>query len=576
MASQKPSQYLSWNPSGSNSTQPPDSLRARGYQQNESPVAAHFNWELATLDNWIQYLDSSLGSTLMTVTLDSSMRLIGGGTLSYVGTTGTFAWSAPMLLSIPSVADADNAIAAGNVIVQAGQVIYVQANYPFTSLGDVTSGTADIRNVTYTQGIVTGQQVTGSGIPSGTTVISVAGTTVTLSSNATITSQQAPLTYAGTGALTVKSAAVASLVPSSNTVILGRATLGGLYLGVNSSSIILRDGEQKRLLETGFHDVRYLPAGVNLGARQAVYLSSSADGRTAGAVFPADASQVNGALRSSCIGFVATATTAGSLAPIVTGGILGGFTALTVASGLFLDPTSPGSVTATKPTGGAYVVPVGYATDASNLYVRVGSASGAPLLDPSFNSVIVQPVSGDTNTVQLAVRDNAGTNKALIDAAGNQTLAGTATVNSLVSAAGIKTQIGPFYVQANVSANNSLGSQNINLPMLEANLVQVATHKMPFTGSLVGLNVNYRYTATQGNTPIFYFFVTLNGNTTQLNPNFSGGGNGGIDYAFSATLPKGSSKFVVNDGLAISYYTSSFTNAATVYIRANLWVETLS
>ncbi len=591
MPANKPTTYALWNPSQSNVTQPPTTLRARGYQTGESPTAQHINWVFWLQDQWTQYFDQSLTSAVMTTTLDSSMRLMGGGTLSYVVSTGVFTWSAPLFLSIPSVPDADNQIAAGNVVVSAGQVLYVQANVPFTSAGDLTSGTATVTNVAYTAGIAAGQAVTGAGIAANTTVVSVSGTTVTLSANATASGQQTPLTYAGTSALTVQAASVAALVPSANTVILGRATATALYVGVNSGQMILRDGEQRRLLEAGYHDVRYPAAGASLTARQAVYMATAADGRTLGAAYPADASQANGALRSTCIGFATTTTATGNVVSIVTGGVLGGFTGLLAGATYYLDSGVVGGITATKPSGGSYVVPVGYAADATSLYVRVGSASGAPVLDPSYNSVIVQPVSGDTNTVQLAVRDNAGINKLVVDAGGNVTApstfsiatltaSGTATAASLVSAAGIKTTLAPAYLNMSISANSTPGANGISpISMNEATLSQIFNAKSPFRGSIVGMQVTYRFNTSQGTSPALSFVITVSGaNNNQWANTFNANNTAGaIDYAFVASQAKGTQAFAVGDNIQATFSSGTQFSAATAfYARLTIWVETLS
>src|SRR6185436_3419448 len=56
------------------------------------------------------------------------------------------------------------------------------ATTPFT--GTTTNGSASV-TVTSTTGLVVGQNVAGPGIPAGTTILSIVGTTVTLSQNAT-------------------------------------------------------------------------------------------------------------------------------------------------------------------------------------------------------------------------------------------------------------------------------------------------------------------------------------------------------------------------------------------------------
>ncbi|RYF52449.1 MAG: hypothetical protein EOO38_00120 [Cytophagaceae bacterium] len=588
MPANKPTQYLQWNPSQSNVTQPVDTLRARGYQANEAPTASNMNWIFWLQDQWTQYFDQSLTSAVMTTTLDSSMRLMGGGTLSYALSSGSFTWSAPLFLSIPSVPDADNVVPAGNVIVPAGSVIYVQANVPFTSLGDVTTGTATVQNVAYTAGISAGQAVTGAGIAAGTTVISVSGTTVTLSQSATATSQQTALTYAGTGALTVQASPVASLIPSANTVIIGRATSAGLYIGVNSGQVILRDGEQRRLLEAGYHDVRYITAGTALTARAAVYVSAAADGRTQGSCYPADASAANGAQRAACIGFVPSSVASGAVASVMTGGILGGFTGLTAGALYYADPANIGQITSTRPSGASYAVAVGVALDASNLYVRIASASGAPALDPTLNSVIVQPVTGDANTVQLALRDSAGNSKALIDSSGNQTLAGTSSVAgaatstvsfsapSIVSSVnGIKTSFTPAYRALSLTANTS---NNFN--MSEPSNIPLWTQLGITSGSIVGMTVTYRYTNDMSTIPPLLVNLQKAG-TTQVQQSFTIGRpvvatiGANEDYSEHRVFSKGTYPFVLNDKYTIAAAVNPSV-ATTIYMKITIWAELLS
>ena len=74
------------------------------------------------------------------------------------------------------------------------------ATTPFT--GTTTNGSASV-TVTNTTGLVVGQNVAGAGIPAGTTILSIVGTTITLSQNATasatvtLTATPASLTASG-------------------------------------------------------------------------------------------------------------------------------------------------------------------------------------------------------------------------------------------------------------------------------------------------------------------------------------------------------------------------------------------
>lgn len=593
MSASRPTSFINWNPSQSACAQPTDSLRARGYQPGEAPTAQNFNWLLNLSDQWINYLASSVSGAVMTSTLDTSTRLIGGGTLSYQAASGVFAWSQALYLSIPGVTDEDNTIAAGQVAVAPGQVIYVQANVPVSSPADVASGSAEIDNVFSTAGIVAGQFVTGDGIAEGTTVVSVGDTSVTLSELATASASQTLVTFAGTGPLTLKAENVEALEANMNTILCGRATPQGLGIGVNGSVMLLRDGEQKLLLEAGYNDVRYLVAGQALAARQVVHISTGQNGRTQGAVYPTDASQTFGATRSLSIGCVTAGVAQGATVSVMTGGVLAGFSGLTQGASYFVDPNNPGGLTLTRPSGANYVVPVGVALDASTLYVRISGNTAAPVLDPSYNSVVVQPVSGDATATALTLNDSAGASKLVVDASGNVTSQATFTTGPVVatsvsSAAGFKAPIGSGFVTQSISAGGSIGSQNqsiVNPPLLENGSGQVLSFKMPFAGSLVGISVSYRYTATQasGNptspnpVPTIYFYPQINGSNCKLLPNYNSNNyTGNVDYAFTSTQAKGVDTFRANDTFGILYSTTTFPTATTLYIRATLFVELAS
>lgn len=74
-------------------------------------------------------------------------------------------------------------------------IMDVDVGKQFTLDGDIASGSAVVQNIVDTTLIDTGMEVTGTGIPAGTTVLSVdSATQVTLSANATATATNA-LTY---------------------------------------------------------------------------------------------------------------------------------------------------------------------------------------------------------------------------------------------------------------------------------------------------------------------------------------------------------------------------------------------
>jgi hypothetical protein len=108
------------------------------------------------------------------------------------------------------------------------------ANFATTTFtGTTTNGSANV-TVTSTTGLVVGQNVTGPGIPAGTTIFSIAGTTVTLSQNATAS---ATVTLTAT--------------PASLTATTGNITFDGnvqvagplnLILPTNNASVNLLGG----------------------------------------------------------------------------------------------------------------------------------------------------------------------------------------------------------------------------------------------------------------------------------------------------------------------------------------------
>ena len=107
------------------------------------------------------------------------------------------------------------------------------ASSTVTPTGTVTSGSAIITNVTSINGVIVGQAITGTGIPSSTTVSSI-GTTVpysiTMSKNATVT--QAPITISGV--TTAGSPTITNVwgVGASGTVVLTGLVAGQPLTGV--------------------------------------------------------------------------------------------------------------------------------------------------------------------------------------------------------------------------------------------------------------------------------------------------------------------------------------------------------
>lgn len=386
MTTQKPASRFYWTQGlpGQVAT-PDDTLRNTGWTAGQPVAAQHFNAVLYELGHWVQWLDENQGATVLAATLDSSIRLIGGGTLRYTAAATTLSWSQPLVLSIPSVDDADNTLAAGGISIPTGYIAYTQANVPFTTSGDVTAGSTSVANIAYGLPLAAGQAVTGPGIAAGTTLAAVNDDSVTLSQAATATAAQAALTFCGTGPLTVQTAPVASFVPTANAVVLARGMGSHVFVGVNAAVTVLHDQEARTLLDPGYLGVIRVPAGQTLSAGQAVYISANASGaRTAGAAYPTDCGPANGATRALCAGICFAAAASGAPCSIVTGGVVplpGGWAP---GSALYLDPNTPGGLTLTQPSASItpYCVQVGITLDATTIYLRP-----QPIPDGIFPSV---------------------------------------------------------------------------------------------------------------------------------------------------------------------------------------------
>ena len=360
---------------------------ASGFTAGQRPTYQLLNWLFYIAGAWISWLAQQANSNTVSATLDPLMRLIGGGQWSWNATSGVLAWSQPLYLQVPGLSDSANTLAAGSVTLSAGQVAYFNANVPFSATATTTTGSSQLTNLSFELGIVAGQQVSGAGIPNGTTVISVSGTTVTLSQAATASASGIQVEFVGSGALAASTAAVSTLSPGPNTIIFARGVIPTVIVGVNAGQFVLRDGEVKLLDEGGFTTVAPAIAGVALTARQAVYFSagSSDGGRTQGAAYPADASVANGPFRSTAVGLVAAPAAAGAAVNVVTGGLVAGFTGLIAGSVYYLDPTTPGNLVTTKPAVvGQYVLPLGTAISSTTLALSatVGSAA-APVVSIS-------------------------------------------------------------------------------------------------------------------------------------------------------------------------------------------------
>jgi hypothetical protein len=344
------------------------------------------NWLFYIIDQWIQYLDPLVSEGVP----DQAMRLLNGGLWSFALSSDTLTWSAPFNIVIPSVPDSANQVNAGSVVVDDGYVAYVNLNAPLVMAGDTQSGSDVIQNLTYLNQVMAGMNVTGPGIPTGTTVLSVGASSITISQNATATADQVSLVFSAAGPITVQTAQSSSFVPTQGQIIFARAAGGVIYLGVNTSQMILRDGEFKPLLGTGYFDVYTGVAGQSLSAGTVVYISpgSSDSGRTQGAFYPLDVSAANASIRGNFAGVVITAATTGNPATVVYSGFYE-FPSVTPGLEYYADPSTPGGITSLLPSiPGEKIVPVGYAvpfgSGSNTASLLVSGGSGSSSLVPAY------------------------------------------------------------------------------------------------------------------------------------------------------------------------------------------------
>ncbi len=121
-------------------------------------------------------------------------------------------------------------------------------------------------------------------------------------------------------------------------------------------------------------------AGENLTAREAVYLSVGAadSGRTAGSAYKLDSSNDD---RIEYVGLVKATVTSGQTAKIITGGVVKGFTGLSVGVPVYLSPITPGAYTQTDPSDSSFnnkfVIKLGTAISATQVLVNSDQAASA-------------------------------------------------------------------------------------------------------------------------------------------------------------------------------------------------------
>lgn len=389
----RPPQYLDWtdgNPS--KVVQPPANFLLEGWDPGQAPPSQYMNWLFYTTDQWIQYLDHITNAGIP----DQVLRLINGGYWSFDKTTGNLAWSLAFNISVPGSPDSANQVAAGAAAMADGDVAYVDIGLPVVANGTIQNGSNHILSMNYTGNLFAGMNVIGAGIPSGTTVVSVSPTSVQISQNATADTVGVTLLFSSVNTPVVLTSPIGSFIPTLSSIVIARRVGAKVFVGINSSEMVLLDGEFKQLCETGylqtFEDVL---AGESLLAGEAIYISpgGSADGfRTAGCAYKLDCSPGNG-IRSAYAGFVATNVSTGLPATIAFGGFIKA-SGLTPGVIYYGDPAVAGGIVNPKPSiAGASIQPVGIALSATKLLLT--NAEG--IVGPQNQSIFVEDDLGVGN-----------------------------------------------------------------------------------------------------------------------------------------------------------------------------------
>jgi hypothetical protein len=108
----------------------------------------------------------------------------------------------------------------------------------------------------------------------------------------------------------------------------------------------------------------YTAGAGGIAARDVVYISA------ADTVLKCDSS--SGGIASRAMGLSVAAITAAASGDIQSEGVLAGFAGLTAGSRYFVDPATPGLITATRPVGaGNTVIQVGYAKSTTALHIHI-------------------------------------------------------------------------------------------------------------------------------------------------------------------------------------------------------------
>jgi hypothetical protein len=156
-------------------------------------------------------------------------------------------------------------------------------------------------------------------------------------------------------------------------------------------------------------------AGENLSAREAVYLSVGAadSGRTAGSAYKLDSSNDN---RIEYVGLVKATVTSGQTAKIITGGVVKGFTGLSVGVPVYLDTITPGAYTQTEPTTSQrWIIRLGIAISSTQVMILQDQGMTAFFNEEVQADITINNnVSSATNVSNL-VFDGAVANRFIVD-----------------------------------------------------------------------------------------------------------------------------------------------------------------
>ena len=266
------------------------------------------------------------------------------------------------------------------ITAASGTTITMSANASASSVvkptGVLTNGSAIIQSVSSLTGLINGQPITGTGIPAGTTIVSSSGTTITMSNNATANSA---LTTAYTfTAFTVAGSNVVTPTGSFNGLVIGQAVTGP---GIPAGTTITAIGT----------------ATVTLSNNATVTSTATPTGiTTAGSQ---------------------TITGVSSIAGLVVGQVISGpgiptnpLTTINAASGTTITLSSPATVTVTTPVAFS-----------SLSVVTLSTFTGAALSSPT------------TETITIPATEAVSVGLAQVVMAGNATATGINTIGTLLA-----------------------------------------------------------------------------------------------------------------------------------------------